>query len=233
MNDLEKYIEQVVQEIHCTMEEKEEMRLEFTDHLQMKVEELMMNGFTEKEAIVQAIADFGQVSQVSKELNKSISPYTKVFKIVLNTSWWVYILGMLFILLVYNRLGHYNRFPMEARISIFPFKTITLYAKELIRSFPYYFHNYIIRNFFGNLLLFLPYGFLAPLKHKAINSWFKMFLLAFITSSGIEAMQFITKVGICDIDDVIINVIGILMGYGIYRIFLKVLCRIHKDYVLG
>lgn len=64
--------------------------------------------------------------------------------------------------------------------------------------------------FFGNIGIFLPFGFLvsALIKNKPL-----LITLPFILSIGVEISQYFLKNGQPDIDDVILNVIGYFMGY--------------------
>ena len=78
--------------------------------------------------------------------------------------------------------------------------------------------NITIINLLGNVVCFMPFGFLLPMVSK--RSVFKNFLsvtfLAMLFSIGIETAQLVTKVGAFD-DDIFLNTIGGLLGY----IFLK------------
>ena len=68
-----------------------------------------------------------------------------------------------------------------------------------------------------NILMMIPIGVLLPLVTK------KKFLFALgigtLTSIAIELLQYITHRGLCEIDDVFNNVIGVVIGYGIYSIW--------------
>lgn len=79
--------------------------------------------------------------------------------------------------------------------------------------------NITIINLLGNVVCFMPFGFLLPTVSK--RSVFKNFLsvtfLAMLFSIGIETAQLVTKVGAFDVDDIFLNTIGGLLGY----IFLK------------
>ena len=79
--------------------------------------------------------------------------------------------------------------------------------------------NITIINLLGNVVCFMPFGFLLPMVSK--RSVFKNFLsvtfLAMLFSIGIETAQLVTKVGAFDVDDIFLNTIGGLFGY----IFLK------------
>lgn len=84
----------------------------------------------------------------------------------------------------------------------------------------------IVRNVGGNILLLMPLGFLAPNiwdKYKKIKN---TILLGFAISVSIELLQLIESLfsgwgRITDIDDVICNVLGSIVGYSIYKITLK------------
>lgn len=75
------------------------------------------------------------------------------------------------------------------------------------------------KNIFGNLLLFLPYGIIIK-KYIKVDKISVVLLLAFITSLSIEVVQFLIG-RVFDVDDVILNVIGCLLGYIIYTLFVK------------
>lgn len=77
-----------------------------------------------------------------------------------------------------------------------------------------------IKNVLGNMLMFVPYGFFSSyfLKEKNI---FIIFFLTAILSFTIEYIQL--QIGrVFDIDDIILNVIGGLIGYFGYLLFCKV-----------
>lgn len=64
-----------------------------------------------------------------------------------------------------------------------------------------------------NILLFVPFGFLAPMLWKYNRSFFRMTLLGFITSVMIESTQLVSKRGFFEIDDIILNTFGTMCGY--------------------
>ena len=64
----------------------------------------------------------------------------------------------------------------------------------------------------------MPYGMFIPLMFKRINKYYKFLILMVILVIGIELLQFITLSGSCDIDDLILNVLGASIIYFICRI---------------
>lgn len=75
-----------------------------------------------------------------------------------------------------------------------------------------------IRFVIENLLLFIPYGFLLPLTVKRWRKISRILLSAFVSSLVIEICQYFFKCGKTEIDDVILNVTGAFIGWGIYKI---------------
>ncbi len=67
-------------------------------------------------------------------------------------------------------------------------------------------------NIFGNILLFLPLPFILKMYLK-VYKFSTVFLISVVFSIAIESIQYIFKVGVADIDDVILNTIGACIGY--------------------
>ncbi|MFP3377149.1 VanZ family protein [Bacillus sp. SIMBA_069] len=83
----------------------------------------------------------------------------------------------------------------------------------------------IVRNVGGNILLLMPLGFLAPIIWDKFKKIKNTILLGLAISISIELLQLIESlfsswIRITDIDDVIFNVIGSIVGYFIYKITL-------------
>ena len=80
-----------------------------------------------------------------------------------------------------------------------------------------------IRTAVLNVLLFMPMGYLMPewFKGHSVNVW-SVLLMSLIISGAIELIQLLTALGWCDVDDLICNLLGSVMGFGIYRIFSKI-----------
>ena len=66
-----------------------------------------------------------------------------------------------------------------------------------------------------NAILFVPFGFLAASVTRGKNK-LKCIMAAFFLSAIFEGIQFATKLGICDITDVITNTAGAALGVIIY-----------------
>lgn len=75
-------------------------------------------------------------------------------------------------------------------------------------------------NLVGNVALLVPIGFFLPFVYRRMT-WQKSFILAVATGFAIEGMQATLRVGIFDIDDVILNALGVMVGYWAFIFFAK------------
>lgn len=77
----------------------------------------------------------------------------------------------------------------------------------------------ILINIIGNFLMFLPFGFLAWISPRFYD--FKTLILSFLfVLIIVEALQYVTRLGVFDIDDIILNSIGMSLGF-LLMIFLE------------
>jgi len=78
----------------------------------------------------------------------------------------------------------------------------------------------IVINVFGNILVFVPFGFFGIVFPKLNNFWILIldFLFAIII---VESLQYFTRLGVFDIDDIILNTLGVAIGFWIYQLFEK------------
>jgi len=73
-------------------------------------------------------------------------------------------------------------------------------------------------NIIGNVVAFVPFGLFVPIISRGLRKTWKIIMLGALLSAVIEVVQLMTRVGTCDIDDVILNTIGAIVGYLIFYI---------------
>ena len=101
----------------------------------------------------------------------------------------------------------------EMKYALYPFKSyIGIYNKMLAQNIL-------------NIVLFMPIGFLsgAALKKKHIWNAIK---IGVGLSLSIEVTQLISKRGVCNIDDVIHNILGCAVGFAFFVLCYKIVKRI-------
>ncbi len=83
-----------------------------------------------------------------------------------------------------------------------------------------------LRLFLGNILWFVPFGFLLPCIFQK-STFLKTILLGFAFSLAIESLQFVFKMGVFEIDDLLLNTFGTVLGYFALFVFKKII-KINK-----
>jgi glycopeptide antibiotics resistance protein len=74
-----------------------------------------------------------------------------------------------------------------------------------------------LMNVVGNICVFMPFGWFLPVLIEKCRKWFSVLLLSLELSLAVEIVQLITKVGSFDVDDLLLNTIGGIMGYLMYK----------------
>jgi glycopeptide antibiotics resistance protein len=103
----------------------------------------------------------------------------------------------------------WNPFP-ERRVHLVPFRNKILYLQA------YSIHTRqenleFYKDLVGNILLFIPIPFLLYFI-LGIKTYRKLILIPAITSFFVETIQYIMKIGVADIDDLLLNTTGALLG---------------------
>lgn len=128
-------------------------------------------------------------------------------------------------LLFLDRIGAFS--PMvyahwfQRKLALVPFRTIRHYIR-IIRysSNPALVLDSIV-NLVGNVVMFIPLGFLPPCIWRAWRGFFRCLLFSALCVIAVELTQLFTRTGCCDVDDLILNVIGASAGYFLYHILSK------------
>lgn len=102
-----------------------------------------------------------------------------------------------------------------ATANLTPFKTIQMYIK--------YYHSLNgFDNLFGNVLVFVPLGVLIPSAFRNADRWWEILLHSFWLSLCLELFQLVSHFGAFDVDDIILNTLGGILGFGVFLIIRKV-----------
>lgn len=123
----------------------------------------------------------------------------------------------------------------ETTMNIIPFSSIDSFFYDMINNgiidwgflatkptdfldiFMYTFTD-SFKNLVGNILIFIPFGLLYPLSRKKRVKIVEAFLIILGSTGAIEIIQyFFLTSRRADIDDIILNLVGGLIGYGIYK----------------
>lgn len=102
----------------------------------------------------------------------------------------------------------------EFRYNLVPFREIKRFweYREVVgwRAF--------VVNLFGNIFVFSPFGFIVPVVSRKSRVLMRMLSMTFVLSLFIEVTQLLCKVGSFDVDDLLLNTLGGLIGFVIFKI---------------
>lgn len=101
------------------------------------------------------------------------------------------------------------------RVNLTPFRFISYYLTHI--------NVMTLINGLGNIILFIPFTIYLCLFFSKKNIWIHL-LWACLFSIGAECLQYILKIGVTDIDDVILNTLGGLLGIVAFWLLRK-LCK--------
>lgn len=157
------------------------------------------------------------IIQIKKSNDKKEKNRIRIF--------WIKILFIIYCLLLITILFFNNEYRVgiyeDTKIfskehfnstNIIPFNTIIEYIKGLITNNIN--KKIVISNLGINLILFAPMGVFISILFKDKIKNIKQFILAMIiVLFSVEMLQFITLRGSMDIDDIILNITGAIVGY--------------------
>ena len=219
---IEEYIKSIVQKTNLSQSDRDELYFEIYDHLTSLKQEFLDQGKSEEEATTLAIQNFGEASTLGTEIEKTMQSSTQKY-----VQWigWGLFLPYSFVLLFKLLLGRPAFYFGNLKyffetgnwhsihgglVNLVPFRSTIRYLTE----FDSYNIDIVLMNTLGNVIIFIPFGFLLPLLFKQINN-VKMASKIFIKFILlIESLQLLTFTGVFDIDDIILNMLGALIGYG-------------------
>ena len=113
-----------------------------------------------------------------------------------------------------------------------PFRTVGNFMDVLLRKAYYvekwesasvyaYEARHAVINLGGNVGMFIPLGFFLPGVFSKLRKFWKTLAASAGIICAVELLQLFSLLGHCDIDDLILNLIGVAMGYGIFAILRK------------
>ena len=126
----------------------------------------------------------------------------------------------LMVWLLFDRAGYVAGVPyweqVSQQLNLVPFRTLRLFINLLDSGVRSYILMAVI-NLAGNVILFIPLGFLLPRVFPWCDSLLRQIFITAAIITTVEILQLFTLVGSCDIDDLILNVIGSTFGFLIHK----------------
>ena len=144
---------------------------------------------------------------VVKIIQTKCSQDSKVVRIITERKGWI--LGLGFYIAILIQMGVISRTPGSVSEMVWiPFQTSGGSSLIVLYSL-------------ANLVIFIPFGILVPKVFHGVNTVWKMALVTLMTSVLIEIVQFMLACGYSEVEDVIMNVAGGVIGYLIIKFIEK------------
>ncbi|MBS1509495.1 MAG: VanZ family protein [Bacteroidetes bacterium] len=107
-----------------------------------------------------------------------------------------------------NQYANYHVADGVKKANFVPLTTIKLFYNSRRLNF-----EYKVENLLGNIVAFMPLGFLLPLLIKRSRRFYKILIAGFLLSVFFECSQLFAGIGVFDVDDIILNTLGSILGY--------------------
>ena len=123
----------------------------------------------------------------------------------------IYLIMMVYFLFFSEQMGRVPRYTYQ--YNLHPFAEIKRYLYYAGRVGTVL----VLLNLLGNIICFIPYGFVIPVLSVRCRSFGKILLLSFLASLLVESIQLVSKLGSFDVDDIMLNTLGCILGYVLFR----------------
>ncbi|MBQ4231821.1 MAG: VanZ family protein [Lachnospiraceae bacterium] len=141
---------------------------------------------------------------MKKSVKKSIYMFLRIVFIV-------YVFVLSYLVFFSERYGRIRYDSPQS--NLVPFQEIHRYLSQF-REITFL----AIINVIGNTLIFVPFGALLFIFSKKLAKFHNTVLLSLLLSLAIETTQYFTRVGVFDVDDIMLNTLGGIIGWIIYKI---------------
>lgn len=143
-------------------------------------------------------------------------------EVFLNWKKLIVIVGLLgYLIVVFLATLFTSRYASLKNINLQPFS-----------SYLYAWNNFdfsLWLNIILNVLMFIPLGFLLPLINQRFKKWWLTYLTGLLLTITIEIIQYISKRGILETDDIINNLLGCMIGYGLWAVINAIYLKVKKQ----
>lgn len=110
---------------------------------------------------------------------------------------------------------------LRQNINLTPFLTIGNYWKVIYHRTNDAAMMHCVINLGGNVLLFIPIGVFLPRLYPKLRNYFRFLCACLGGMFLVEVLQLFTLLGSFDVDDLILNILGMTVGFIGYHLFRK------------
>jgi len=148
----------------------------------------------------------------------------EIIRIISRICFVIYMIVLVYFLLLSDGFGRTEGYS-QYRYNLVPFQEIVRFIKYRA----YINFSSVVINLLGNVVAFMPFGALIRWVVDRKMRWFQATGYTFLFSLCVELLQLVARVGVFDVDDLILNTLGGLMGFWIYYLLLLINRRSERD----
>lgn len=108
---------------------------------------------------------------------------------------------------------HFEEYVQRLQWNLKPFRTLKSFLWVLQNSHQRGLVFHAVINLAGNVVMFVPVGLFLPLLWKKQQKLWVFLLTALAAIVLVELLQLVLLLGTCDVDDVLLNMIGAAIGW--------------------
>ncbi len=109
---------------------------------------------------------------------------------------------------------------VKSHTNLIPFVTLREYVRRLAADTINV--ETVIYNVVVNIVLFIPFGFIFPFFFEKLRKFLPYAAVSAASVVAVEIMQLLLRCGSFDVDDIILNLVGAAIGFGVFLILKKV-----------
>ena len=133
----------------------------------------------------------------------------------------VVMIYLLFLQRVGLKTGMSYAEQLRSSYNLIPGDTVLRYVRAVWRVFQGNGNPIMLRyaaiNVVGNVVVFIPLGLFLPELFPKLRRYWRFLLTVTALIAMVEVVQLLTLLGSCDVDDLILNVIGASVGYCFFK----------------
>ncbi len=163
-------------------------------------------------------------------VNRPIRPAIRVAVAVLFVIYLIFLLKLILFKLptdmILDLLQNWRPENIGSNVNLVPFVTIRQFVEAY--RYGYLNENIIYENLFGNMACLIPWGLSLPVLFSRSRRWRRFLPATLLFILGIETVQLVTGLGIFDVDDIILNMIGAITGFAMWRVWDRIQMKIRE-----
>lgn len=133
--------------------------------------------------------------------------------------WKMLLFGLYCLLMLWLLFGQRLGWERVRVLQPQPFRTLKLFWNAMMANPDPGTRGFAFRNLLGNVAMFVPLGFCVPWIWQRWRKFWRHLCLMTGIILLVELSQFVLCLGTCDVDDLLLNVLGTSLGFVLWKLW--------------